>query len=109
MSEAKSIVVMGADDVSALVEAAVRRAVTSTHREDEWMSAHEVAQILGVKRETIRSIVRRGELPVYRPGKNLVFKRSEVIAWVEARAERPGARSAQLGRSLRGLKGGRAE
>ncbi len=111
MNQAKqhAIVVMDADDISALVEAAVRRAVTDEHRDDEWMTADEVARILGVKRETLRSILRRDGPPFYRPGKNFVFKRAEVVAWLEARAERPGARSSKLGRSIRALKGGRGE
>ena len=50
--------------------------------EDEWLSLHEAADILGVHPGTVRIWSDKGLLPVYRTqGGHRRYKRSEVLLW----------------------------
>lgn len=51
--------------------------------ETEFLSVEELSKFLGLKAKTIYSICRRGELPCYKFGRLLKFKRSDIEAWVE--------------------------
>lgn len=92
------LVVLTRSQLDALLDAAIDRAKAVTH--DEWMTADDVAKMLDVQRASIPHVVKHQGLPCYRPGKGYTFRRSEVIAWLEARRVR--ARSPRL----RALKGG---
>lgn len=50
--------------------------------EDRWMSVDEIAQYLGVSKETIYRWLDRGSIPAHRIGKLWKFKSSEVDDWV---------------------------
>src|SRR5512140_1222404 len=53
--------------------------------DDEWLSLHAAAQLLGVHASTVRIWSDKGLLPVYRTrGGHRRFKRSEVLLWAEA-------------------------
>ncbi len=58
--------------------------------DDEWLSLHEAAGLLGVHPGTVRIWSDKGRLPVYRTeGGHRRYKRSEVLLWANtARAER---------------------
>ena len=52
--------------------------------EDEWISLHEAAGLLGVHPGTVRIWSDKGLLPVYRTqGGHRRFKRNEVLLWAE--------------------------
>lgn len=44
----------------------------------------ETARRLGLSERTIRSLVGRGELPVVRVGRRLLFDPHDLTAWIEA-------------------------
>jgi excisionase family DNA binding protein len=45
---------------------------------DEWMGRLEAAKYLHVHPETLRRIVKRGELPRYRQGRETVFRKHDL-------------------------------
>ncbi len=53
--------------------------------DDEWLSLHAAAEILGVHSSTVRIWSDKGLLPVYRTkGGHRRYKRSEVVLWAES-------------------------
>ncbi|MGZ3336435.1 MAG: MerR family transcriptional regulator, partial [Isosphaeraceae bacterium] len=60
-------------------------ALTRINPEDEWLSLHAAAELLGVHSSTVRIWSDKGLLPVYRTrGGHRRFKRSEVLLWAES-------------------------
>ena len=53
----------------------------------EWISAYELAKILGMSLKTIQNRLSNGSPmpPSYVVGRSRIFKRSEVDAWIEHR------------------------
>ncbi len=59
--------------------------LTRINPEDQWLSLHAAAELLGVHSSTVRIWSDKGLLPVYRTrGGHRRFKRSEVILWAES-------------------------
>ena len=52
--------------------------------EDRWLSIKEIAEYLGVRRETIYVYLEKKNLPGHRIGKFWKFKIAEVDAWVKS-------------------------
>lgn len=53
--------------------------------EDQWLSLHAAAELLGVHSSTVRIWSDKGLLPVYRTkGGHRRYKRSEVLMWAES-------------------------
>ena len=52
--------------------------------EDRWFSIKEIAEYLGVRRETIYVYLEKKNLPGYRIGKFWKFKIAEVDTWVHS-------------------------
>jgi excisionase family DNA binding protein len=53
--------------------------------EDQWLSLHSAAELLGVHSSTVRIWSDKGLLPVYRTrGGHRRYKRSEVLLWAES-------------------------
>lgn len=48
------------------------------------MTADEVAEFLGVDRNTVYDFAARGVIPHQRLGKRLLFRRGAVVAWLDA-------------------------
>ena len=58
---------------------------------DRWLSVEEIAEHLGVKRETIYKWVSHKNMPAHKVGRLLKFQKSEVDQWIrqgKAAAER---------------------
>ena len=52
--------------------------------DDRWMSVDEVAEYLGVSKDSVYSWVTSKGMPGYRVGRFWKFKRDDVDAWVRA-------------------------
>ena len=52
--------------------------------EDRWLSVDEVAEYVGVKRDTIYKWIERKGMPAHKAGRLWKFKVSEVDEWVRA-------------------------
>lgn len=50
----------------------------------EILTAMEVAKMIKVSRVTVYRMAKRGEIPCYRNGKNLMFYRDEILEWVDS-------------------------
>lgn len=49
---------------------------------EKWVNLEDIAEHLSVSKDTIRTWMKEGKLPVYRAGKRYKFKVSEVDEWV---------------------------
>lgn len=49
---------------------------------DRWLSVEEIAEHLGVSKETIYRWLKKGKVPAHRIGKLWKFKPTEVDQWV---------------------------
>ena len=52
--------------------------------EDRWFSVDEIAEYLGVKRDTVYKWIGRKSMPAHKLGRLWKFKKSEVDEWVFA-------------------------
>ena len=57
---------------------------TSTEPTSEIMSADEVAEFLGVDRNTVYDYAGRGVIPHQRLGKRILFRRGALVSWLDA-------------------------
>lgn len=76
-----------------------------TGDEDRLLSAKEAAELLHVCTKTLNTMVRREGLPARKLGGQYRYRRAEILAWLDRRAEEPGARAALHGRKLRLARG----
>ena len=51
---------------------------------EKWSSLEEIANHLGVSKDTIRNWIKKSVIPYRRIGKQFKFRISEVDAWVES-------------------------
>lgn len=51
---------------------------------EKWSSLEEIAEHLGVSKDTIRIWIKKGVIPFRRIGKQYKFKISEVDEWVDS-------------------------
>jgi excisionase family DNA binding protein len=51
---------------------------------EKWRSIEEVAEYLGIKRDTLYKMISRKHLPAHKVGKLWKFKLSEVDRWVRS-------------------------
>ena len=51
---------------------------------EKWSSLEEIAEHLGVSKDTIRNWIKKAVIPHRRVGKQYKFKISEVDAWVDS-------------------------
>lgn len=63
--------------------------------EERWVDVDEVAEHIGVRRESIYRWIDKKGFPAHRAGRLLRFKLSEVDEWVRGIGTRAGQRGAQ--------------
>lgn len=51
---------------------------------DRWLSVAEIADHLGVKRDTVYKWIERKEMPAQKVGRLWKFRRDEVDAWIRS-------------------------
>lgn len=51
---------------------------------EKWSNLKEIAEHIGVSRDTVRNWIKKDAIPYYQIGKQYKFKISEVDAWVES-------------------------
>lgn len=51
---------------------------------ERWMSVAEIAEYLGVKRDTIYKWIERKGMPAHKVGRLWKFKQNEIDAWVRS-------------------------
>ena len=50
--------------------------------EDRWLSVDEIANYLGVKRDTVYKWITRRKMPAHKAGRLWKFRKEEVDDWV---------------------------
>ncbi|MGB1032733.1 MAG: helix-turn-helix domain-containing protein [Flavobacteriales bacterium] len=50
----------------------------------EFLNISEVSKIIGLEESTIYGLTSKRKIPHYKPGKKLMFKRSEILSWIES-------------------------
>lgn len=53
---------------------------------ERWLSVDELAEYLGIKRDTVYKWIDRRKLPAHKAGRLWKFRREEVDAWVRSGA-----------------------
>ncbi len=51
---------------------------------EKWVSLEEIADHMGISKDTIRNFIKKEQIPYYRIGKQYKFKISEIDAWIES-------------------------
>lgn len=54
---------------------------------DDFISAEETAKMLQIKRSTLYSLTSNRDIPYFTPCKNNLFRRRDVVAYIEAHAK----------------------
>ena len=55
-----------------------------TNNTERWSNLEEIANHIGVSKDTIRSWIKKETIPHHKIGRQYKFKISEVDAWVES-------------------------
>jgi excisionase family DNA binding protein len=55
-----------------------------TNEPEKWSSLEEIAEHLGVSKDTIRNWIKKSVIPYRKIGRQYKFKISEVDAWVDS-------------------------
>ncbi len=50
--------------------------------DDRWLSIEEIAEYLGIKRDTIYKWINRKQMPAHKVGILWKFRKTEIDAWV---------------------------
>ncbi len=61
--------------------------VEGVRKNSEYLSVDELSTLTGLKKATIYAKRSRRELPAYKFGRELRFKRSEVEAWIQTKRQ----------------------
>lgn len=90
----QKVIVVTADELREIVREELSRILQrdGTPAPTEFLSADEVAALVGYKRSYVPELIRRHDLPAHQPngrGARFVFRRDEIEAWV---AQRKGKR-----------------
>ena len=51
---------------------------------DNWVGIDEIAEYLGVNKDTIRNWIKKKDIPACKIGRQWKFKKTEVDAWVKS-------------------------
>lgn len=88
-------VVLRREELEELLDRAIRRG-RELGTGPEWLTADQVADRLGVKRETVVTYARRDGLPHTYAGRSLMVRRDQLDRWLEERGTRDKARRPRL-------------
>ena len=100
-------VTLTVEELRALVRAAVREELSANAPPGaDVMTAEEAGKVLRLHPAVVRRYVRTQGLPAHRVGSEYRFRRSEILAWLEEHATRPGVQATRHGGTLKALKGG---
>jgi excisionase family DNA binding protein len=78
---ADPVILATPEQLGAMIEAAVARAVSRIAPADELMSISDVGELLKISDKTVAKLIKKG-LPAHGVGRQLRFFRHEVLAWV---------------------------
>ncbi len=50
---------------------------------DRWLSVEEIADYLGIKKDTVYKWVRKRNMPAHKVGRLLKFQKEEIDLWIK--------------------------
>ena len=53
-------------------------------KEERWLSVNDIAEYLGIRRETVYKWLERKDMPAHKVGRLWKFKRDEIDQWVRS-------------------------
>ena len=72
--------------VKASVKDAIQKAQSiwqTSQEQDEILNANQAAKLLNIAKPTLYSKTSKQEIPFFKRGKKLLFRKSELIQWIE--------------------------
>ena len=72
------------DRIESLLEKLQSDKITLENKEEKFLGPQEAADFLGDALATLYGRTSKNEIPFYKRGKKLYFKKSELIEWIEA-------------------------
>ena len=67
--------------------------------EDRWLSVEEIADYLGIKRDTVYRWISEKQMPAHRMGRLWKFRKEDVDEWVKSGgAAEPDTKNSDLGK-----------
>ncbi|MBR09479.1 MAG: DNA-binding protein [Rickettsiales bacterium] len=72
------------DKIESLLEKLQSDEIAVKNKEEKFLSPQEAADFLGDALATLYGRTSKNEIPFYKRGKKLYFKKSELIEWIEA-------------------------
>lgn len=85
-----AVVVVSPEQLAALIEAAVRRALDERPPAEpaaEWLDSAGAAALLGVSSRSVARLAKSGDLRASSVGRALRFRRADVLAYLERERE----------------------
>lgn len=87
---APAIVVLEVEQLRSLIREAVRAELANVRQPEEWLDVKGAAEYLGLCREYLCKLARRGEIPASRLGRDWRFRRSELDAHMAKQGRKVG-------------------
>lgn len=85
-----NIILTSKEELTELISNAVKAVIPDTFSfqkkeppKKEVFGINEASELLGIAKPTIYTKTSKGEIPHYKKGKKLYFKRSELLDWLE--------------------------
>lgn len=83
------VVVTSQEELQSFIDSAVRRAVQGLQApakepEEELLNFDQACDFLGIAKSTGYQRVNRGELPHFKKGRRLYFRKSELVEYIES-------------------------
>lgn len=63
---------------------------------DRWLSVEEIAEYIGVKKDTVYAWISKKGMPGHRLGRFWKFKKDEIDRWVHRCGESPNSKSTSV-------------
>lgn len=103
----KDYLILESLELSELIEKTLRKVLEEHQAPDpalretpaEIISIDQAVELLNLAKPTIYALTSRGEIPFFKTGKKLYFKRSELLAWIEQ-----GKKGAHIGQPAKNRK-----
>lgn len=51
---------------------------------EKWVNLEEIAEHMGLSKDTIRNYIKKEQIPYYRIGKQYKFRISEIDTWIKS-------------------------
>jgi excisionase family DNA binding protein len=64
------------------IEKAIEKLNTSSNIGDDFMNIEQVSSFIGLAKPTVYGLVHKRQIPYFKVGKRLLFKKSNIVNWI---------------------------